>query len=142
MSVTPFSAAALDRVLKAVFATLGRHGAEAAMQPFDAAAQFRADSAVGRAAIAAIRDRALAADPAEAEAATIEARRLAYQWEEAAEASPSLVYQGGGRGRQQLLHAYGEGKGIWEIQTSMRFVEEEVDILIWHPRTATRRVRA
>jgi hypothetical protein len=67
-----------------------------------------------------------------------EIERLAYEWDEAARAEPPLVYSGGGREHRRLLNAFGEGKGLWDIQTSMRTVEEEVRVVVWDPTAPSR----
>ena len=63
-----------------------------------------------------------------------EIERLAADWDEAARAGPPmLVFNGGGNERRRLVKAFGEARGLWDIQTSMRSVEEEVKVVIWDP---------
>ena len=62
MSVTPFSTAALDRLLPAVYVALVRHASTGALQADDAAASFRLGSPAALEAKTSISRRALVAD--------------------------------------------------------------------------------
>jgi hypothetical protein len=142
MSVTPFSTAALDRLLPAVFTALVRHAADPSWQADEAAGRFRSDVPAAKLAESLIRARADVADRDAVPQVITETARLAAEWDEAARVgTPPLVYNGGGNERRQLVKAFGEPKGLWNIQTSMRSVEEEVKVLIWDPTAPSRQHR-
>ena len=134
MSVTPFSTAAMERVLPAVFTTLVRHATTPAWQVDAAAGMFRAGSAVAVEAKTAIKLRAKKADPAAMSSVEREIDALENEWDEAARTpGPPLGYHDGGNERRRLVKSFSETRGLWPVQTSMRSVEEDVAAVIFDP---------
>ena len=139
MSVTPFSAAALDRLLPAVYAALVRHGTSPQMEPDIAAAAFRATAPEAQQAIDLLQAWATLDPETDPDAVARIAERLARDWDAMASGNRALVYYGGGNERPSLLKpAFATRPGMWEMQTSMRAVERDIPIDVWDPAEAAR----
>jgi hypothetical protein len=133
MSVTPFSTAAMDRLLPAVYVALVRHASDGTLQREEMASRFRLGHPAAIEAKTAISRRSLTADRAASALAEREVDGLAFAWDEAArQQSPPLAYRGG-KERRQLVKTFDENRGMWEVQTSMRTVEEGVTAIIFDP---------
>lgn len=131
MSVTPFSTAALDRFLPAVYAMAVRHGTVASMQSDEGASHLGDHPGPEGAVRERIVARAAFADPTQESELEAQLSRLTGEWEEARDEDGSaLVYYGGGKEHRQLLRVFGSNRGRWPVQSSMRSVEPDIPMYI------------
>ena len=137
-SVTPFSERARDRALRGVLASFVRQDVPGMSLPNDAASSF--DRTHERVAyiVDFIRTRALRTTDNEDSAAETDLllEKLSSEWHTWAQANEGLVYRDGAYntspGHKVLLRPMEQttGKGAWPIATSLREVEEEVEVVL------------